>query len=111
MIEKHFTLDCSLPGPDHVASLEPDELGQMVDTIRMVEVALGNGEKMPQEAELENRDVARKSLVATKNIFKGQAFSEDNLSVKRPGTGRSPMDYWDLLGSPSDKFYAEDESI
>lgn len=111
VIEKHFTLDRSLPGPDHAASLEPEELRQMVDSIRMVEVALGNGEKVPQEAELTNRDVARKSLVARENIIKGQAFSEANLSIKRPGMGRSPMDYWSLIGEFSESDYLTDEII
>jgi N-acetylneuraminate synthase len=77
----------------------------------MVEVALGNGEKVPQEAELTNRDVARKSLVARENIIKGQAFSEANLSMKRPGMGRSPMDYWSLIGEFSESDYLTDEII
>ena len=111
VIEKHFTLDRSLPGPDHAASLEPEELGQMVDSIRMVEAALGNGEKMPQEAELANRDVARKSLVARESIVKGQAFSEENLAIKRPGIGRSPMEYWSLFGKVSEFDYLTDEII
>jgi N-acetylneuraminate synthase len=77
----------------------------------MVEAALGNGEKMPQEAELANRDVARKSLVARESIIKGQAFSAENLSIKRPGIGRSPMEYWSLFGNLSESDYLTDEII
>jgi N-acetylneuraminate synthase len=111
VIEKHLTLDRTFPGPDHAASLEPGELGQMVRKIRMVEAALGHGEKAPQQVELENRDVARKSLVAGENIAKGQPFSKVNLSIKRPGTGRSPMEYWSLIGKLAESDYLDDELI
>ena len=111
VIEKHLTLDRTFPGPDHAASLEPGELGQMVRKIRMVEAALGRGEKAPQQVELENRDVARKSLVAGENIAKGQPFSKVNLSIKRPGTGRSPMEYWSLIGKLAESDYLDDELI
>jgi len=111
VIEKHFTLDRALPGPDHSASLEPQELSEMVEHIRTIQVALGDGEKVPQVGELENLAVARKSLVAKVEIAKGELFSERNLGVKRPGIGRSPMDYWDLIGSPSDKAYRPDQLI
>ncbi len=111
VIEKHFTLDRALPGPDHAASLQPDELRKMVTSIRSVEEALGNLEKQPQEIEYGNRNVARKSLVATSRISAGEEFSESNIGIKRPGMGRSPMDYWEILGSISPKSYEPDEFI
>lgn len=111
IIEKHFTLDKNLPGPDHKASLEPDELKAMVTAIRQVEKTLGNGLKVPSPSELKNREIARKSLVAAKPILKGTVFSQENIMMKRPGTGISPMYYWDLLGKKSDKDYSEDELI
>jgi len=111
LIEKHFTLDKRLPGPDHKASLSSEELGEMVDAIRLVELVMGNGVKGPTSSELKNRNVARKSLVAKSNIEKGEKFSEDNLDIKRPGTGRSPMEYWDILGENSQKDYHVDEVI
>ena len=112
LIEKHFTLDKSLPGPDHKASLEPIELKSMVDSIRMIEKALGDGIKMPQSSEIKNRDIARKSLVASENIKKGGLFTEHNITLKRPGVGKSPMDYWDILGKESEHEYqAEDVLI
>jgi len=111
VIEKHFTLDKSLPGPDHKASLEPDELKAMVAAIRQVETALGNGRKIPSPSEWKNRDIARKSLVAAKPICKGDVFSQGNLATKRPGTGISPMYYWILLETIADKEYSEEELI
>lgn len=111
IIEKHFTLDKTLPGPDHKASLEPYELKEMVKSIRQVETALGNSMKIPTRSESTNRDMARKSLVAAKSIKQGDIFSQENLAIKRPGTGISPMYYWDLLGKISDKDYSEDELI
>ena len=111
MIEKHFTLDRSLPGPDHRASLEPGELLQMVAAIREVELALGDGVKRPSPAEWKNRDVARKSLVAARAIAAGEAFSAENIACKRPGTGRSPMDYWRIIGTRSDRSCDPDEVI
>ncbi len=101
IIEKHFTLDRSLPGPDHKASLEPDELADRVTQVRQVEAALGNGEKRPCPAEIENTDIARKSLVTTQPIKAGEPFTADNLGIKRPGSGISPMKYWDWLGKPA----------
>ena len=83
----------------------------MVASIRMVDASLGNGEKLPQGAELANRDVARKSLVAREGITRGQAFSDTNLSIKRPGIGRSPMEYWSLIGKLAAKDYLADEAI
>jgi len=111
VIEKHFTLDRRLPGPDHAASLEPDELGELVRDIRHIEQVLGHGEKRPAAAEQGNIAVARKSLVAARAIAAGEPFSDDNLTVKRPGDGRSPFDYWDLLGQPAERDYDADEVI
>jgi N-acetylneuraminate synthase len=111
VIEKHFTLDKNLPGPDHQASLAPDELKAMVDAIRMTETALGSTVKIPQPSELETMKVARKSLVARCQIAKGEPFSATNLGFKRPGTGLSPMHYWRLLGKRSQKAYEKDEVI
>lgn len=111
LIEKHFTLDKTLPGPDHKASLEPSELKDMVAAIRVVEQMMGNGLKEPMLSELKNRMIIRKSLVATTEIKKGDLFSEQNLIMKRPGIGISPMKYWDILDSESEKNYAPDEVI
>ena len=111
IIEKHFTLDRSLPGPDHQASLEPGELKAMVAAIRQVEAALGTGTKIPSAAELKNRAVARKSLVAAKDIKAGEPFTAENLTFKRPGTGITPFSYWDLLGKPADRDYKTDERV
>ena len=111
VIEKHFTLDRNLDGPDHCASLEPGELKSMVRGIRSTEIILGSVNKYPADAELENRDVVRKSLVAAKNISIGERFSQDNLAIKRHGTGRSPMAYWSLIGVEATKDYSMDESI
>ncbi len=111
VIEKHFTTDNSLPGPDHKASLEPEELALMVKSIREVELALGNKNKKPNAAELGNRKVARKSLVARKGITKGTPFSSENLTCKRPGTGISPMQSWDIYDKSALKDYSEDELI
>jgi len=111
LIEKHFTLDRTLPGPDHKASLEPDELRQMVNDIRAVEQALGDGIKRPTASEWKNRDVARKSLVAGRVIAAGEEFTPANVSCKRPGTGASPMEYWDTLGKRSPRTYGQDELL
>lgn len=111
VIEKHFTLDRAMPGPDHAASLQPDELGRMVQSIREVEAALGSPRKHPAGSEMGNRAVARKSLVATRAIRKGEAFSPDNLGVKRPGDGVSPFRYWEWLGRAAGRDYARDEGI
>ena len=107
VIEKHFTLDRTLPGPDHKASLEPGELRAMIDGIRAVEAALGDGRKRPMPSELKNRDVARRSLVALAPIAKGEAFTDENLGAKRPGNGVSPMTYWDWIGRTADRARAE----
>ena len=111
MIEKHFTLDKSLPGPDHKASLEPDELKAMVEAIRTVEVAMGNGKKQPMPSELKNREMARKSLVAAQEIKEGETFTEENLVIKRPGNGINPMNYWDCLGGTASKHLYPDQPI
>lgn len=111
VIEKHLTLDRNLPGPDHKASLEPHELKDMVQAIRQVEQALGTGRKIPTVSELHNRTVARKSLVALKNIKQGEKFSVDNLGVKRPGDGLSPFYYWDMLKQTAGRDYYVDEQV
>lgn len=111
VIEKHFTLDRNLPGPDHKASLEPDELNSLVTQIRNIEKVLGDGVKRPMPSELENIDLFRKSIVAKRSIKQGEIFSELNLSVKRPGTGISPMDWDRLFGSQASRNFDVDELI
>ncbi|MDF2684613.1 MAG: neuB [Brevibacillus sp.] len=111
VIEKHFTLDKNLPGPDHRASIEPAELVQMVSSIRQVEQAIGNPMKLPVPSEQNNIAVVRKSLVATKAIQKGERFTAENLTAKRPGTGISPMLYWEWIGKEAVQDYEEDEVI
>lgn len=111
VIEKHFTLDKTLEGPDHLASLNPDELMAMIKGIREVEQALGDGIKKPTSIELQNRIPARKSLVAKKNIQAGEVLSISNLTVKRPGDGLQPSNYWSLIGKMASKSYEEDELI
>jgi N,N'-diacetyllegionaminate synthase len=109
VIEKHFTLDSNMEGPDHKASLEPNELKSMVDSIRHIELALGNGLKQPAESEKKNMAVARKSIIASKDIKAGEIFTEKNLTVKRPGDGISPMRWFDVIGKPAPKDFEEDE--
>ncbi len=111
VIEKHLTLDKNMSGPDHRASLDPGEFKQLVASIRHVEQAFGKYEKTPRVCELEIRDIARKSLVTAKEIKKGEPFSADNLCLKRPGNGVSPMRYWDLLGHQAERDYKKDEVI
>ena len=111
VIEKHFTVSRSLPGPDHPASLEPAELKAMVAAIRNIVQALGDGVKRPTPGELKNRPVARKSLVALRPIAAGELFSADNLVAKRPGTGLSPMRWDELIGRPAPRAFAADELI
>ena len=111
VIEKHFTLDRTLPGPDHQASLEPEELKAMVLGIRATEAAMGDGDKQPQASEIKNMAIARKSLIALKLIKKGETFTEDNLGAKRPGTGTTPMDYWQWLGQTADRDFDEGEAL
>lgn len=111
VLEKHFTLDCNMEGPDHKASLEPNELKRMVDSIREIELALGDGRKQPTALELENSKAARKSITAKRRISAGEAFSADNLTIKRPGTGISPMRWDEVLGTLATKAFDEDEQI
>ena len=111
VIEKHFTLDRTLPGPDHKASLEPDELKRMITAIRNIELALGDGVKKIMPSELNNRQVARQSIVAKANIKKGEALSETNITTKRAGSGISPMRWDQIIGSKSKRDYLIDEII
>ena len=112
VIEKHFTLNRNLPGPDHKASLEPDELKLMVESIRNIEKAIsGNGKKEPSISEMKNKDIARKSIIASKVIKKGDKFNENNLTVKRPGKGISPMEWDNVLGQTANRDFKEDELI
>jgi N,N'-diacetyllegionaminate synthase len=111
VIEKHFTLDRSMQGPDHKASLEPAELAQMVLAIRHIEKALGSDIKQPTTSEIRNRAVARKSLIAATDIMEGEKFSESNLTVKRPGTGISPMRWDEVIGKSAPRKFTKDEMI
>jgi N,N'-diacetyllegionaminate synthase len=111
VIEKHFTVDRTLPGPDHAASLEPAELDAMVRAIRNIEIALGDGIKRPSAIETRNRTVVRKSLVAARTIDAGEPFTAVNLAVKRPGTGVSPMRWDEMLGRRAPRSYRADELI
>ncbi|MDA3833457.1 MAG: N-acetylneuraminate synthase family protein, partial [Spirochaetales bacterium] len=111
IIEKHFTLDKTMPGPDHPASLEPAELHEMVKGIRNTEKALGNGVKKPSPSEIPNRAIARKSIVARTAIRKGEPFSLENITSKRPGTGLSPMNWDTIIGKPSPQNFEPDELI
>ena len=111
VIEKHFTLDRNMEGPDHKASLEPDELKQMVTSIRNIEDALGSSEKGLTESEAVNRDIARKSIVAKCDIKAGTVFSEGNITVKRPGNGISPMKWFEVLGKKAPRDFEYDELI
>lgn len=111
VIEKHFTLDNNMEGPDHKTSLEPNELGAMVRAIRNVEVSLGDGIKRPSESEKKNIEIARKSIVANKQIKIGEVLTEENITVKRPGNGISPMRWFEVLGQRAIKDFEEDELI
>lgn len=111
VIEKHFTLDRSMEGPDHKASLEPGELKAMVQAVRNVELALGNGRKEPSPSERANISVVRKSIVAKCSIKKGDTFTEENLTVKRPGNGISPMHWHEMIGKQAKRDFAEDEPV
>jgi N,N'-diacetyllegionaminate synthase len=111
IIEKHFTLDRNMVGPDHKASLEPDELKAMIDAIRNVETALGDGIKKPAESEKKNIHIVRKSIVAEKKITRGELLTEENLTVKRPADGVSPMKWFEVLGKKAPKDFEEDEQI
>lgn len=111
VIEKHFTLDRTMEGPDHKASLEPEELTAMVRAIRKVETALGSGEKQVTKREVVNRKAARKSIVAARDILAGEIFTEENLTVKRPGDGLSPMKWEEVLGKKAVRDFKKEERI
>jgi len=110
-IEKHFTLDKTMDGPDHKASLEPKELGVMVSSIRNIEKALGSSEKKPSPSESSNIKVVRKSIIANQNIKKGDLLTDKNIAVKRPGGGISPMQWDEVIGTAASKDYNADELI
>ena len=111
IIEKHFTLDRKMKGPDHKASLEPNEFKDMVNSIRRIEKAMGSRIKKITSSEKKNLKVARKSIVASKNINKGEKFTKYNLSIKRPGSGLSPMKWYEVLGKFAKKKYLKDDLI
>lgn len=111
ILEKHFTLDQNLPGPDHKASIEPYELRNLVESVRQIEEALGSPEKLPAPVELATTQIVRKSLVAAKPVKLGELFCEDNIGIKRPETGLAPAFYWELIGRMADRDYQEDEPI
>ncbi len=111
VIEKHLTLDRTLPGPDHLASLEPNEFKSMVNAIRNIEVAMGDGVKRPYPAELKNKVIARRSIVATKPISVGEVFTPENIGTKRPGNGISPMRWDDVLGRTATHNFSTDDLI
>lgn len=111
IIEKHFTLDKSMEGPDHKSSIDCNQLKQMVKSIRNIELALGISKKFPSKSELKNINIARKSIVAKKNIECGEVFREENLTVKRPGGGISPTQWFNIIGSVAKRNFMEDEQI
>lgn len=111
VIEKHFTLDRTLPGPDHAASLEPREMRDMVRSIREVELALGDGMKIPGKTEARNKAIARRSLVALRTVKAGEVWTSENLGCKRPGNGISPYEFWNYLGTRADKDYEQDDLL
>lgn len=111
VIEKHFTLDHNMPGPDHKASLEPEELNAMVRSIRNIELALGNEKKHVSESEQKNIAIARKSIIAARDIKSGEIFTEENLTVKRPGNGITPMKWGEVIGQRAKRDFVEDELI
>ncbi len=111
IIEKHFTLDRKMEGPDHKASLEPEELAGMIEAIRNVEIALGLEEKKPSASEITNKLIARKSIVARTDVKKGEVFTAENLATKRPGDGISPMEWFQVLGKKAERDFTKDEKI
>ena len=111
VIEKHFTLDRNMYGPDHKASIEPDGLRAMISAIRNIEVALGDGQKICSPLERKNIIVARKSIVAKRDIKKGEVLTEENITTKRPGNGVSPMKWFEVLGTKAVRDFGEDELI
>ena len=110
-IEKHFTLDCNMEGPDHKASIMPDDLKVLCESVRRAEVIIGDGKKRVTDSERKNKKIARKSIVAKKQIKKGDIFTEENITCKRPGNGISPMKWDDILGKVSSKDFEEDQLI
>ena len=111
VIEKHLTLDRSMPGPDHAASVEPHEMKALVRGVRLASQALGSPTKSPVPAEAANSRVVRQSLVTLEPVAAGAVFTRENLGVKRPGTGVSPMEYWNRLGTPATRDYTANELI
>ena len=111
VIEKHFTLNRDMEGPDHKASLEPEELKRMVESIRNIEMALGDETKRPSNSEKKNIFVARKSIVASREISEGEIFTENNLTTKRPGSGISPMLWMNIIGRKAKRDFGKDELI
>jgi len=111
VIEKHFTLDKNMAGPDHKASLNPQELKSMVKAVRNIELAMGSGVKAASPSECKNKSIVRKSIVASRNISKGESFTGANISVKRPGTGISPMQWFDIIGKRAKKDFRLDQLI
>lgn len=111
IIEKHFTLDKTMAGPDHKASLEPHEFKAMCLGIRQVELCMGDGDKAPTASELPNKEVARKSIVAARDIARGEVFTENNITAKRPGVGLSPMKWDDIIGTKANRSYKAGELI
>lgn len=111
VIEKHFTLDKGMEGPDHKASLEPDGLKEMVCAIHNVEEAMGDGVKRPSPEEIKNRTAARKSIVAKRDIHKGEVLTEENITTKRPGNGITPMEWFNVLGTHAARDFKEDELV
>jgi N-acetylneuraminate synthase len=111
IIEKHLTLDRNAPGPDHAASLEPDDFGRMVSAIRKVEAALGDGVKTPRESEVRNVPVARKSIVAARALRAGEIIGPADITAKRPGAGRPPIDYWSLIGTAAPRALEPDDPV
>lgn len=111
VIEKHLTLDPKRKGPDHAASLSPQSFAQMVRAIRLVEVSLGDGHKLPQPAEIKNIAIARKALVAGRPIAKGEAFTAENIAIKRPASGLAPTNFWSVIGKVARRSYKRDEAI
>ena len=111
LIEKHFTLNKNFAGPDHKASATPDEMKALVDNVRRIELMMGNGEKIVTKSERKNKIVARKSIVALKNIRKGEYFTEENITCKRPGNGISPMEWYNIIGEKAEKDFSIDELI
>lgn len=111
VIEKHFTLDRNMPGPDHKASIEPQELKQMVESIRQIELAIGSSVKIPTTSEIKNVSAVRKSLVTTVDVQQGDLLTVQNMTMKRPGTGVSPMLYWQYLGRRATRDYEVDDQV